>query len=382
MVAYTLMEQVRQLLSSAHGDARKILLRELHEMIVGLETPEETATRIALYPLQSSTARIGQDLKIFDTLAKSGPKSLQELQKVTNAHPITLGRLLRYMASVGLIHETGVNQFEASKKSRNLATPEAEKIVTHFFENCGPLFQEMPAFLRANKYQDVTDGKNTVFQPAYNTDLDTYTWFSQNPLQMGALISYMAMEQAVRGRWLDEYPIRPQMKDWNPELPAFVDVGGNVGHYCAMFKKRFPDIPGRIILQDLPDTLAHSLKTPGVEAIGHDFFQPQPIKGAKFYHLGWILHNWNDDKSKQILRQIKSAMSAESVILINDMILPEAAVPSFAASLDLVMLGACGARERMRKEWDEILADVGLVVKDCIVYNRELCHGIIGATLA
>jgi hypothetical protein len=36
----------------------------------------------------------------------------------------------------------------------------------------------------------------------------------------------------------------------------------------------------------------------------------------------------------------------------------------------------------MRKEWDEILADVGLVVKDCIVYNRELCHGIIDATLA
>lgn len=46
MVAYTPMEQVRQLLISAHGDARKVLLRELHEMIVGLETPEETATRM------------------------------------------------------------------------------------------------------------------------------------------------------------------------------------------------------------------------------------------------------------------------------------------------------------------------------------------------
>jgi demethylsterigmatocystin 6-O-methyltransferase len=75
-------------------------------------------------------------------------------------------------------------------------------------------------------------------------------------------------------------------------------------------------------------------------------------------------------------------MSAESVILINDMILPEAGVPSFAASLDLVMLGACGSRERMRKEWDELLADVGLVVKDCIVYDHDLCHGIIGAALA
>jgi hypothetical protein len=103
--------------------------------------------------------------------------------------------------------------------------------------------------------------------------------------------------------------------------------------------------------------------------------------GAKFYHLGWILHNWSDEKSKQILRQIRSAMTAESVLLINDMILPEAGVPAFAASLDLVMLGACGSRERTMKEWREILGDVGLVVKECIMYNRELCHGIIGVAL-
>ncbi|KAH4836673.1 hypothetical protein HBH60_024650 [Parastagonospora nodorum] len=381
-MAYTPMEQVRQQLISSHGNERKAVLREIHEMLVGIETPEETATRISLYPLQFSVTRIGQDLKIFEILTNAGPQSLQELQILTHAHPITLGRLLRYMSSVGLIHETGVNQFEASKKSQNLATPEAEKIVTHFFENCGPLFQEMPAFLRSKKYQDITDGQNTVFQPAYNTDLDTNEWFSQNPLHMGARIKYMAMEQAVRGRWLNVYPIQSQLKGWNPELPAFVDVGGSVGHYCTMFKNNFPDVPGRVILQDLPDTLSHALKTPGVELMGHDFFQPQPIKGAKFYHLGWILNNWNDDESKQILRQIRSAMNAESVVLINDVILPEAGVPSFAASLDLVMLGACGSRERMRKEWDEILADVGLIVKDCIVYHHELCHGIIGAKLA
>jgi hypothetical protein len=45
-MAYTPMEQVRQLLTSARGDVRKVLLRELHEIIVSLETPEETATRM------------------------------------------------------------------------------------------------------------------------------------------------------------------------------------------------------------------------------------------------------------------------------------------------------------------------------------------------
>ncbi|ORY56608.1 S-adenosyl-L-methionine-dependent methyltransferase [Pseudomassariella vexata] len=376
------LQDVKQLLASAEGPSRKALLGQLHEIIISIETPEETATRISLYPLQTSAARIGQDLKIFQTLANSGPKSLQELQDITNAHPITLGRLLRYMASVGLIREAAINRFEANKKCQNLAMPEAITILTHFFENCCPLFQEMPAFLRNNNYQDVTDGKATVFQPAYKTDLDTYTWFSHNPEHRSALIKYMAMEQTVRGRWLDEYPIERDTQGWDPKLPVFVDIGGNIGHYCAQFKERFPEVPGRVVLQDLPDTLAHAMPTPGVEAVAHDFFTPQPLKNAKFYHLGWVLHNWNDEKSKQILRQIRSAMTAHSVILINDMILPEAGVPAFPASLDMVMLGACGSRERTMKEWNEIFGDVGLVVKERIMYNRELCHGILGIALA
>ncbi len=53
-------------------------------------------------------------------------------------------------------------------------------------------------------------------------------------------------------------------------------------------------------------------------------------------------------------------MTAQSTLLINDLVLPEAGVPAFSASLDLVMLGACGSRERRMKEWQELLDDVGL----------------------
>lgn len=104
--------------------------------------------------------------------------------------------------------------------------------------------------------------------------------------------------------------------------------------------------------------------------------------GAKFYHLGWVLHNWNDDKAKQILRQIRLSMTGQSIILINDMILPEKGVPAFAASLDLVMLGACGSRERTMHEWTDILKEVGLAIRECIVYNKDLCHGILAVVLA
>ncbi|KAF4943243.1 hypothetical protein F66182_18785, partial [Fusarium sp. NRRL 66182] len=245
------------------------------------------------------------------------------------------------------------------------------------FENCGPLFQEMPAFLRKNKYQNVTDRKATIFQPAYNTDLDTYTYFSQHPENLQALIKYMGLEQDVRGRWLEAYPFEKHTQGWNPnpEEALFVDIGGNVGHYCALFRKKFPEIPVRIVLEDLPGTLAHSLPTPGVDKLGHDFFLPQPIKGAKFYHLGWILHNWSDEKAKIILHQIKLAMTPQSVLLINDMILPETQIPAFATALDLVMLGACGSLERTGQQWNDLLADVGLVIQDANVYDHELFHG-------
>jgi demethylsterigmatocystin 6-O-methyltransferase len=125
-----------------------------------------------------------------------------------------------------------------------------------------------------------------VFQLAYKTDLDTYTWFSQNPKHLAALIKYMALEQNVRGRWLDEYPIKRDTQGWDPDLPVFVDVSGNVGHYCAMFKNRFPNVPGSVILQDLPNTLTRALQTPGVEPLAHNFFEPQPVKGELILTMG------------------------------------------------------------------------------------------------
>ena len=149
------------------------------------------------------------------------------------------------------------------------------------FQNCGPLFQKMPEFLRTRDYQDITDEKATVFQPAYNTELDPYTYFSRHPDNLKALVEYMALEQSVRGCWLEKYPFENEIRDWNPTSNEvlFVDIGGNVGHYCAVLKRKFPEMPGRVLLEDLPDTLSHALSTPGVEKLGHDFFQPQPIKG-------------------------------------------------------------------------------------------------------
>lgn len=46
---------------------------------------------------------------------------------------MSIGRLLKYMASVGIIRESKANLYESNKKSRNLATSEAVTIMTHLY---------------------------------------------------------------------------------------------------------------------------------------------------------------------------------------------------------------------------------------------------------
>lgn len=65
----------------------------------------------------------------------------------------------------------------------------------------------------------------------------------------------------------------------DPETPIFVDVGGGIGSQCAILKKKLPDLPGRVILQDLPVVLQHALSTEGVEITAHNFWTEQPVKG-------------------------------------------------------------------------------------------------------
>lgn len=65
-----------------------------------------------------------------------------------------------------------------------------------------------------------------------------------------------------------------------PETPVFVDVGGGIGSQCAILKAKLPNLPGRVILQDLPVALQHALPTEGVEIMAHNFWTEQPVKGG------------------------------------------------------------------------------------------------------
>lgn len=90
--------------------------------------------------------------------------------------------------------------------------------------------------------------------------------------------------------WFDLVDFRQEIlhgHDTDPSVPLFVDVGGAMGQQSIFFKQAYPDLQGRIIVQDQAQVVSQIEATPlpgfkGIEAMAHDFFEPQPIKGTCF----------------------------------------------------------------------------------------------------
>ncbi len=79
------------------------------------------------------------------------------------------------------------------------------------------------------------------------------------------------------------YPVKERVEQGmtrNENDVAIVDVGGGMGHDLVEMRKKKPGIPGRFILQDLPQVL-EQIAQPlgGIEATAHDFYTEQPVKG-------------------------------------------------------------------------------------------------------
>lgn len=81
------------------------------------------------------------------------------------------------------------------------------------------------------------------------------------------------------------YPVKENLIEGfdksSPEAVLLVDIGGSLGHDCEEFLRKFPDAPGRIVLQDLPVVVEQITDLDEkVERMGYDFYDKQPIKGA------------------------------------------------------------------------------------------------------
>ena len=330
--------------------------------------------------MQWALIHIGTDLKVFEALSSaSDPLTLQHLLEKTGAAKTLLTHLLRSMASFGFIHETEKDTFSANHVTHILAKPDVAGAVDHITGLHALTAQALPGYLREHNYENLDNPKDLPFHKALNTDLPPFEWMKQNPMQMKSLGHVMRVERL--DVWIDSYPVEEEVSEFRAtdNTALLVDVGGGFGQQALAFKTKFDSLQGRIIVQDVASTLAHAPATEHLEFQEHDFFKPQPIKGAKYYYLRHILHDWNDDDSVRILQNLIPAMTSESRILIDEVVLPDSKVPWQCAFMDLVMTTSLGGRERSEEEWKSLLDKAGLKIVSVHTYEDVKRNSVITA---
>ncbi|KAI1619175.1 O-methyltransferase-domain-containing protein, partial [Exophiala viscosa] len=111
--------------------------------------------------------------------------------------------------------------------------------------------------------------------------------------------------------------------DWaSMGTATIVDVGGGKGLVCRQLAKHFPRLS--FVVQDLQvtaDAGREQLPTELQDRITfgtHDFFTPQPVKGADVYFFRAIFHDWPDKYCIQILHSLIPALKNGAKIIIQD----------------------------------------------------------------
>jgi hypothetical protein len=88
--------------------------------------------------------------------------------------------------------------------------------------------------------------------------------------------------------------------------------------------------------------------------VGGSFFDGVPA-GGDVYVLSHILHGWEDDRARDILRAVREAIGGGGRLLIVDGVVAPPNEPGLKL-MDLLML-SLGGRERTELEWRALLAD-------------------------
>jgi demethylsterigmatocystin 6-O-methyltransferase len=157
---------------------------------------------------------------------------------------------------------------------------QANHTFTNSFESHMPCLTKTPQFLADTKYANPSDVMHSAFQIAHQTDLPAFVWALSQPKMVEDFHLWMAAVYSDRpSSWLDAYDLSKHCEGSGPDNVIFVDVAGGIGHQCALLKAKLPQLEGRVILEDLPMVIPQAIPTPGVESVGIDMWQGQPIKG-------------------------------------------------------------------------------------------------------
>jgi O-methyltransferase domain/Dimerisation domain len=319
---------------------------------VSPERPTQTLRRLVNGYQVTQAIHVAAMLGIADLL-RDGPLSSDELAARVSAHPRSLHRVLRALASVGVLHEEDDGRFALTEVGDGLRSDAPEPVGGWAAYVGRPAhFRSWGALLHA-----VRTGEN-AFQSVHGTDVWEYR--VQHP-EDGAIFDRAMTDTSRRANreLLDAYDFG--------RFERVVDVGGGHGAFLAAVLTTNPATRG--VLFDQPHVVADAgrvLEAAGVsercEVVAGSFFDTAPPDGDA-YLLKAIVHDWEDDDAVRILRNVRSAAADGATVLVVERELGAPNENPDAKFSDLNMMVGPGGRERTRDELADLFAASGFALE-------------------
>ncbi|KAL0480441.1 O-methyltransferase [Acrasis kona] len=346
-----------------------VLLQHLPNLLI---PPQFRTFGIATDFLQAQSLYTVAKLDIADYLGTE-TKTAEELAKLSNVHPESLCRLLRFMVSVGYFTEVDYTtcSFKNNRHSNVLMKSDPytmKDVVIHMSDHYADF---------TNLLETVKVGAQTQKSKQYWANLETNARMRKTVAN--AMTQITSMENEIIS---SDYDFS--------KFNVIADIGGGNGHYLAYLLKNNKNMTG--VLFDLPRVIEDAklvwtselnMTFERVDMISGSFFDKIPSRTLSddrqidAYIMRSILHDWSDDASLSILQTVRKAIPKDKVLLIIEIVFDEPYDYNIAKRRSDTTMQIIGGKERSRSQFERLLSEAGFVLNK-VVSTRSI-HSVVEA---
>ena len=329
-----------------HRDVLDVHLREHHAA-----QPAERLLRLMTGAWTTQALATAAGLRLADAMDEHLETGVAELARATGAHRESLVRLLRYLAMLDVV-APGRDGFRLTGLGALLREDDPHSMRPLVLMYGGPFYESF-----AGLGYTVRTGREAFGRRFGENHFDH---FARHPDLAGLFDRSMA----ASSRMFEPVPAHPAFGT----ARTVVDIAGGDGGLLARVLNAHPHLRGVLLERPLTvEAARRSLSAAGCgdrcAYIAGDFADV-PSDGD-VYMLSRVLHDWDDDRCREILRSCASAMPPHADLLIVERLLPTDGSASLATAWDLHMMCNVGGRERTADHYARLLADTGFTLVGC-----------------
>ncbi|PYH46455.1 S-adenosyl-L-methionine-dependent methyltransferase [Aspergillus saccharolyticus JOP 1030-1] len=372
---------------------RKQFLESIEKLRRKVETPVDFTLRTVFGSHQAMVLRLAVDLGLFDAIVRAGgTATTQQLAQTTGGDEILVARFMRFLAVMNLFEELGPSTYKSTPLATAFTSQSPLSAVVIHATYTLITMSQLPTYFAQTSWSSPTDATDGPFQHTHHTTQTFFEHLEASPHLQQAFNKVMTLDfrRSTTKPWFELYPVESKLltpattttttyshgNNGESNRVTLVDVGGSQGKDLLALCQHFPETftpsttndtaQPQLILQDLPSVLAGipdpTVLPKCVTLQPHNFFDEQPTRHARAYFLRTVLHDWPDKQALLILERLRDAMAEDSVLLVNEGVVPETGAGLMVVQTDMIMMCNYGAMERTKAQWVALLERGGFEV--------------------